>query len=79
MVISPHSSPLRGRLFPANIRIGDYSATALDPSDHQTFFSANEYIASDGFTNISVPHISTDHHDVIKSICRKLAFAAKRA
>jgi 6-phosphogluconolactonase (cycloisomerase 2 family) len=46
-----------GGFFPANIRIGDYSTTVLDPSDHMTFFSANEYIGTDGFTNIWLTHI----------------------
>src|SRR6516225_7083650 len=46
-----------GGFFPANFRIGDYSTTVLDPSDHMTFFSANEYIGPDGFTNIWRTHI----------------------
>jgi len=46
-----------GGFFPANFRIGDYSTTVLDPSDHKTFFSANEYIGLDGSTDIWRTHI----------------------
>jgi 6-phosphogluconolactonase (cycloisomerase 2 family) len=46
-----------GGLFPINFRIGDYSTTVLDPSDHKTFFSANEYIGPDGSTDIWRTHI----------------------
>jgi hypothetical protein len=46
-----------GGFFFANFRIGDYSTTVLDPSDHQTFFSANEYIGPDGSTDIWRTHI----------------------
>jgi hypothetical protein len=46
-----------GGFFPANIRIGDYSTTVLDPSDHMTFFSANEYIGPNGSTDIWRTHI----------------------
>src|SRR5262249_37615500 len=48
-----------GGFFPFSFRIGDYSTTVLDPSDHKTFFSANEYIGSDGFTNIWLTHIGS--------------------
>ena len=46
-----------GGFFPANFRIGDYSTTVLDPSDHMTFFSANEYIGPNGSTDIWRTHI----------------------
>ena len=39
-------------LFFVNYRIGDYSTIVLDPSDGRTFWAANEYIGSDGNTNI---------------------------
>jgi hypothetical protein len=41
-----------GGFFTASVRIGDYSTTVLDPSDGTTFWSANEYIGSDGDTDI---------------------------
>jgi len=37
--------------FSANVRIGDYSTTVLDP-DGKTFWSANEYIGDAGTTDI---------------------------
>jgi hypothetical protein len=46
-----------GGFFPFSFRIGDYSTTVLDPSDHKTFFSANEYIGPDGSTDIWRTHI----------------------
>ena len=46
-----------GGFFSSNFRIGDYSTTVLDPSDHMTFFSANEYIGPDGSTDIWRTHI----------------------
>ena len=46
-----------GGFFSANFRIGDYSSTVLDPSDHLTFFSANEYIGPNGATDIWLTHI----------------------
>ena len=46
-----------GGFFFANFRIGDYSTTVLDPSDHKTFFSANEYIGPNGGTDIWLTHI----------------------
>ena len=46
-----------GGFFFVNSRIGDYSTTVLDPSDHMTFFSANEYIGPDGSTDIWRTHI----------------------
>jgi len=48
-----------GGFFVANSRIGDYSTTVLDPSDHKTFFSANEYIGSDGATDVWRTNISS--------------------
>ncbi len=48
-----------GGFFPASFRIGDYSTTVLDPSDGTTFWSANEYIGSDGDTNIWRTHIAS--------------------
>jgi hypothetical protein len=46
-----------GGFFFLNFRIGDYSTTVLDPSDHKTFFSANEFIGPDGLTDIWRTHI----------------------
>src|SRR5215469_7367698 len=46
-----------GGFFPFNFRIGDYSTSVLDSSDHKTFFSANEYIGPDGSTDIWRTHI----------------------
>jgi hypothetical protein len=43
--------------FTFNFRIGDYSTTVLDPSDHKTFFSANEFIGPNGSRNIWETHI----------------------
>ena len=43
--------------FPFSFRIGDYSTTVLDPSDHKTFFSANEFIGPNGNRNIWETHI----------------------
>jgi hypothetical protein len=48
-----------GGPFPVAFRIGDYSTTVLDPSDHKTFWSANEYIGSDGFSDIWRTHITS--------------------
>jgi len=48
-----------GGFFPFNFRIGDYSTTVIDPSDRTTFWSANEYIGSDGGTNIWKTHIAS--------------------
>ena len=48
-----------GGLFFYNYRIGDYSTTVLDPSDGRTFWSANEYIGSDGDTEIWRTHITS--------------------
>ena len=47
-----------GGFFFANSRIGDYSTTVLDP-DGRTFWSANEYIGNDGFSNIWRTHITS--------------------
>jgi hypothetical protein len=48
-----------GGFFFANLRIGDYSTTVLDPSDGRTFWSANEYIGADGDTNLWRTHIAS--------------------
>jgi hypothetical protein len=42
-----------------SFRIGDYSTTVVDPSDRVTFWSANEYIGSDGSTDIWRTHITS--------------------
>ena len=54
-----------GGFFPANFRIGDYSSTVLDPSDGTTFWSANEYIGSDGFDNIWRTYIASFQVDFV--------------
>jgi hypothetical protein len=46
-----------GGFFRVSFRIGDYSTTVLDPSDHKTFFSANEYIGPEDVTDIWRTHI----------------------
>jgi hypothetical protein len=46
-----------GGFFYVSFRIGDYSTTVLDPANHKTFFSANEYIGPDGSTDIWRTHI----------------------
>ena len=48
-----------GGFFFSSSRIGDYSTTVLDPSDNQTFWSANEYIGDDGFSDIWRTHITS--------------------
>jgi hypothetical protein len=48
-----------GSFFSVSFRIGDYSTTVLDPSNHRAFWSANEYIGSDGGTNIWKTHITS--------------------
>jgi hypothetical protein len=48
-----------GGFFFLNFRIGDYSTTVLDPSDRRTFWSANEYIGSDGRSDIWRTHITS--------------------
>jgi hypothetical protein len=48
-----------GGYFYYSFRIGDYSTTVLDPSDGRTFWSANEYIGSDGLTDIWRTHITS--------------------
>jgi protocatechuate 3,4-dioxygenase beta subunit len=47
-----------GGPFVVNFRIGDYSSTVLDP-DGKTFWSANEYIGSDGSSDIWRTHIES--------------------
>jgi len=42
-----------------SFRIGDYSTIVLDPSDGTTFWAANEYIGSDGDTDIWRTHITS--------------------
>ena len=48
-----------GGFFPASFRIGDYSTIAVDWSDGKTFWAANEYIGSDGFSDIWRTHITS--------------------
>ena len=48
-----------GGFFYDSFRIGDYSSTVIDPSDGLTFWSANEYIGSDGSTDIWRTHIAS--------------------
>jgi hypothetical protein len=45
--------------FYVSFRIGDYSTIMLDPSDGKTFWAANEYIGSDGATDIWRTHITS--------------------
>ena len=52
--------------FFVSFRIGDYSTIVLDPSDGRTFWGANEYIGSDGNTDIWRTHVtsfSAPRHD----------------
>jgi len=48
-----------GGFFYYSSRIGDYSTTMVDPSDGVTFWSANEYIGSDGLSDIWRTHITS--------------------
>jgi protocatechuate 3,4-dioxygenase beta subunit len=48
-----------GGFFYVNFRIGDYSTVVLDPSDGTTFWAANEYIGSDGASDIWRTHITS--------------------
>ena len=48
-----------GGFFTYNFRIGDYSTTVIDPSDGLTFWGANEYIGSDGTSDIWKTHITS--------------------
>ena len=48
-----------GGFFFDSFRLGDYSSTVLDPADGLTFWSANEYIGSDGSTDIWRTHIAS--------------------
>ena len=48
-----------GGFFTSSYRIGDYSTTVLDPSDGTTFWSANEYIGTDGDSDIWRTHITS--------------------
>jgi len=48
-----------GGFFYDNFRIGDYSTMVIDPSDLMTFWAANEYIGSDGATDIWRTHIAS--------------------
>jgi hypothetical protein len=45
--------------FYANFRIGDYSTIVVDPSDRKIFWSVNEYIGTDGDTNIWRTYITS--------------------
>jgi hypothetical protein len=42
-----------------SFRIGDYSTIVLDPFDGRTFWAANEYIGSDGLTDIWLTHLTS--------------------
>jgi hypothetical protein len=48
-----------GGFFSFNFRIGDYATTVVDPSDGLTFWSANEYIGSNGGSDIWKTHIAS--------------------
>jgi hypothetical protein len=48
-----------GGFFFDSFRLGDYSTTVVDPSDGLTFWSANEYIGSDGSTDVWRTHIAS--------------------
>ena len=48
-----------GGFFYDSFRVGDYSSTVIDPSDGLTFWSANEYIGSDGGSDIWRTHITS--------------------
>ena len=51
-VLSSQVAGQGGGFFPLSFRIGDYSTIAVDWSDGKTFWTANEYIGSDGFSDI---------------------------
>lgn len=57
--LSTHAVAPGGGFFYYNFRIGDYSTIVLDPSDHQTFWAANEYIGSNGLSDIWLTHIAS--------------------
>ena len=48
-----------GGFMSQSFRLGDYSSTVIDPSDGLTFWSANEYIGSDGNSDIWRTHIAS--------------------
>src|SRR5579859_2858642 len=48
-----------GGFFSVSFRIGDYSTTVLDPANPLAFWSANEYIGSDGGSDIWRTHITS--------------------
>jgi hypothetical protein len=48
-----------GGFFYQNFRTGDYSSIVVDPTDNATFWAANEYIGSDGDTDIWRTHIAS--------------------
>src|SRR5262249_23765654 len=48
-----------GGFFDVSFRIGDYGTTVLDPTDGTTFWGANEYIGSDGSSDIWRTHITS--------------------
>ena len=48
-----------GGFFTFSFRIGDYSSTVVDPADGTTFWAANEYIGSDGSSDIWRTHITS--------------------
>jgi len=41
-----------------NFRIGDYSSLVLDPADGLTFWGANEYVGTNGGSDIWSTHIA---------------------
>ena len=47
-----------GGFFYQSFRIGDYSSTVIDPTNGVTFWSANEYIGSDGNSDIWRTHLT---------------------
>jgi hypothetical protein len=55
---SQPAAPGQG-FFYQSFRIGDYSTTVLDPSDGKTFWSANEYIGSNGASDIWRTHTTS--------------------
>jgi hypothetical protein len=60
VVTSPPNKPLLASAFYSSVSgLGDYSTIVVDPSDGKTFWSANEYIGSDGDSNIWRTHITS--------------------
>jgi hypothetical protein len=48
-----------GGFMSQSFRLGDYSSTVIDPADGVTFWSANEYVGSDGGSDIWRTHIAS--------------------